>query len=131
MTTASIMKDSMGLLLRSNRRELINAASMIMAILMMLFVTRMLLSSRSGFESRLSTVEAFLLLLCSSSSRLLGVREKYATSEPEINAEAIISRISIIIWVASAIMVPVTATSGKIPPREPDNIVSKIRILGC
>lgn len=131
MTTTSIMKERIGLLLRSKSRELIKAARTIMAILIMLLVTRMLLSSFSGFERRFRAVAALLLLLCSSSSMSPGVSEKKATSEPEINADATISSISIMIWVTSATMVPVTATSGSTPPREPDNSVSKIRILSC
>jgi hypothetical protein len=102
---------------------------MIMAILSMLFATRMVPSSLSGFESRCRAVAGRLPFFCCSSSRSFGEREKYATSEPEIKAEAIIRIIRKMISVISAKSTPVTVVSEKKPACEHDNSVSKIREL--
>jgi len=97
-----------------------------MAMLMVLLATRMVLSSLSGFESSLSAVEEFLAFACCSFSMSVGVREKYATSDPEIKAEAIISMTRMIISVTRETIVPVITATVKTPAREPDSIVSKI-----
>jgi hypothetical protein len=51
MTTTSMMNERMGLLLRSKSLELIKAARIMIAMLMMLLATRIVLSSLSGFAS--------------------------------------------------------------------------------
>jgi nicotinamidase-related amidase len=59
-----------------------------------------------------------------------GVREKYATSEPEMNADAIIRRIRKIISVPRARGDPVAAARAIIPVNEPAGSVSKIIRVG-
>ena len=76
-----------GVSLKSKRVLLINAARMIIAIFTVLFATRTVLRSLSGILKSFITDRACLLL--SDLIRLisLGLREKNATSEPDIKAE--------------------------------------------
>jgi len=130
MTTTSMMKERTGLLLRSNSLELMNAARIMIAMLMTLLVTRMVLSSLSGFARSFMAADCLLPLRCWSSSMSPGVREKYATSEPEMKADAIIRRIRTIISVPRATGDPVTAARAIIPVNEPAGSVSKIIRVG-
>jgi len=115
---------------RSNSLELMKAARMMMAMLMELLATTNVLSRRSGLDRSLITVaECFALPFCSF-SRSPGVSEKYATSDPEIEAEAIIRKPRMINSVTRVAEVPVIAASAKNPEREPDISVSNIQTFG-
>jgi hypothetical protein len=65
--------------------------SRIIAILMALFATRIVANSFFGFSSKLITIFWVLVLLPLPEIKFAGVREKKATSAPEIKAEQISS----------------------------------------
>jgi hypothetical protein len=60
----------------------------------------------------------------------LGFSEKYATSEPEIKAEDIMSNIRMIISIGRVTGDPENAVGTTIPVRESDRSVSKVNRFG-
>lgn len=81
------MKPRVGFAEKSKSLELRKADSRTMAILTVLLATRMVLRSFSGILYNLITLAAFFDLDVLSFSMSSGLREKKATSEPEIRAD--------------------------------------------
>jgi len=110
------MNPKTGSELKSNIFRLIKAASKTIAILIVLFATRTVLSSFSGLLYRFRTVFDFLSLCVLSFSISSGLKEKNATSEADIKAEPI-RRITMtrrpITILKSGALIPIPETSIK------------------
>jgi len=93
ITITSTINPSNGVSVKSNSLVLRNADNITIATFTVLFPTRIVLRSCSGLLKSLITIDDLLDLSDLILPRSAGPREKYATSEADISAEARRSRI--------------------------------------